>query len=491
MTIGITNRATGIDSARDTRLDFDRAAANDDFAGMLAGAVQATARRPEPKKPKEGTSELDKPEPKAQEDDDKKRVRRSRVRAASDAAAANEASAVVKTTAALDPELQEKLARVMARMRDETGHDVKVTETFRSQERQDALFAQGRDAAGPVVTWTRNSKHTQGRAVDVVLQGEAPTLDAYATLQRIANEEGLRTLGARDPGHLELPGLPQSGTAGANDVTPPVPAEPADATGRGQVSIARLAEVAQVAQVSVAKPAEVARVATVARPEVSGEPARPSATNVQQPRIAVEDVKAAGGSASRQAESRDANAEGDGSNNSRGEQRYGALAAAVALRDAPTASPASAIMGTTVMTGAERAAQIIAAYQDAPARPLSQITMAVDAGNGITDRVQIAMRGSSLDAAIDAGDARGAEAMRSRADELVRSLTRDGIDVEALRVRAAASQTTVAAAPTQTSSESANHSRFDRQQQWQQHDRQRSQDDRREQQRQQRGGKNP
>jgi hypothetical protein len=378
----------------------------------------------------------------------------------------------------------------MARMREETGHDVKVTETYRSQERQDALFAQGRDAAGPVVTWTRSSKHTQGRAVDVVLQGEAPTLDAYTTLQRIANEEGLHTLGARDPGHLELPSFTHSGTAGANDVTPPVPAEPADATGRGQVSIARLAEVAQVAQVSVAKPAEVARVATVARPEVSAATARPAAaTNVHQPQVAVEDVKSAGGSASRQAESRDTNADSN-SGNSRGEQRYSALAAAVALRDAPTQSPASAVTGTTVMTGAERAAQIIAAYQDAPARPLSQITMAVDSGNGITDRVQIAMRGSSLNAAIDAGDARGAEAMRARADELVRSLTRDGIDVEALRVRAAASSTTAATTPTQTSSDTASHSRFERQQQWQQQDRQRSQDDRREQQRQQRGGKN-
>ena len=31
--------------------------------------------------------------------------------------------------------------------------------------------------------------------------------------------------------------------------------------------------------------------------------------------------------------------------------------------------------------------------------------MAVDAGNGTTDRIQIALRGSSLNATIDAGDA--------------------------------------------------------------------------------------
>ena len=71
----------------------------------------------------------------------------------------------MKATSALDPELQEKLARVMARMREETGHDVKVTETYRSQERQDAaLFAQGRDAAGPVVTWTAQFETRAGPA---------------------------------------------------------------------------------------------------------------------------------------------------------------------------------------------------------------------------------------------------------------------------------------------------------------------------------------
>src|SRR5581483_89734 len=165
------------------------------------------------------------------------------------------AAGVVQSVGALDPELQTKLARVMQRMRDETGHDVKVAETYRSQTRQDALFAQGRDTPGQVVTWTHNSKHTQGRAVDLLLDDGAAPMDAYATLQRIAGEEGLRTLGARDPGHLELAG---SGTPrGAVDATSLIPDEPADASGPGQMSIARLAQVAQVTQLSVAKPAEV------------------------------------------------------------------------------------------------------------------------------------------------------------------------------------------------------------------------------------------
>ena len=473
--------------ARESRSDIEQTSGSDDFAGMLAGAVQSKAPKPEPRQAKGGTSELDKPEERLEdENDDKKKVKRGRPRAV-DAAAAN-ANEVVQSTSALDPELQAKLARVIERMRAETGLEVKVTETYRTQGRQDALFAQGRETDGPVVTWTRDSKHTQGRAVDVALEGG--DMDAYAILQRIAKEEGLRTLGPRDPGHLELQSPAPSAATAASDATLK-PAEPADATGRGPVSIARLAQVAQVAQVKVEKPAEVARVASVASLEIPGvtsrtQPAQ-TVTSGESAQIMIDDARSARRSS---ADSGDSN--NDGSSNSKNEHRggYSVLAAAVAMRDAPSFAPTSIVGASeTILSGAERAAQIIAAYQDAPARPLSQITMSVDAGNGITDKVQIALRGSSLNAAIDTGDMRGAEAMRARADELVRALTRDGIEVEALRVRAAAGA--AISVPTSQQSSDANQSKFERNQQWQQqHERQRSHDDnRRQQQRDQRGGR--
>ncbi|HEY0971857.1 MAG TPA: M15 family metallopeptidase, partial [Gemmatimonadales bacterium] len=105
----------------------------------------------------------------------------------------------------LVPEMRERLARVLDRMRNEHGHDVRVSETYRSQARQDALHAQGRSAPGQVVTWTRRSNHTLGRAADIVVNGGYDDTQAYATLQRVAREEGLHTLGMRDPGHVELP----------------------------------------------------------------------------------------------------------------------------------------------------------------------------------------------------------------------------------------------------------------------------------------------
>lgn len=39
------------------------------------------------------------------------------------------------------------------------GLEVKITSTLRDQEFQDWLYEQGRSRPGPVVTWTRNSRH--------------------------------------------------------------------------------------------------------------------------------------------------------------------------------------------------------------------------------------------------------------------------------------------------------------------------------------------
>lgn len=42
-----------------------------------------------------------------------------------------------------------------------------VIEGLRTKERQAQLYAQGRTAPGPKVTWTLSSKHIDGKAVDV------------------------------------------------------------------------------------------------------------------------------------------------------------------------------------------------------------------------------------------------------------------------------------------------------------------------------------
>ena len=106
----------------------------------------------------------------------------------------------------LHPELRARLERVMERMRAEYGHEVKIAEGYRTQERQAQLFAQGRTAPGPVVTWTRTSAHTDGLAVDVVIDGTYENPIAYERFARLAREEGLVSLAPLDPGHVELEG---------------------------------------------------------------------------------------------------------------------------------------------------------------------------------------------------------------------------------------------------------------------------------------------
>lgn len=47
------------------------------------------------------------------------------------------------------------------------GLNVLITETYRSQERQNYLYEQGRTRPGKKVTWTKQSRHTSRRAWDI------------------------------------------------------------------------------------------------------------------------------------------------------------------------------------------------------------------------------------------------------------------------------------------------------------------------------------
>ncbi len=444
------------------------------FAGMFASAMHAPKHEAKAPTRAEGTSELDQDEADAGDGDTGNVGESAPVLESKTPAPANE---VVRAINALDPELQAKLARVISRVEQETGHDVSVAETFRSQARQNALYAQGRTTDGPVVTWTQSSKHSQGRAVDVMLDNGTASPEAYQALQRIANEEGLRTLGAKDPGHLEL-----RGNANVRvDATSLKPSEPADATGSGQVSVARLAEVARVADVRVERPATVASVARVAQV------AQSSASH------AVSSSKS--GSASSNGGSRQ-----ESSSDSRG-NGYTAFSG-FSTRDlaSPPGQPVTAAAAPTASDAAARAERVMSAMDSAPARSLSHITMSVDGANGTTDRVHVSLRGTSLDTTIDTGDARVANLLRARSDELSQALRRDGVELRELRVRAATDTNTVTAAAagqgSQSSGDATTQSRFGRGDAWQkqqdqqdQQDRQRSQQERgRQQQRQRRGG---
>ncbi len=121
---------------------------------------------------------------------------------------------------ALAPELQ-KLYWAFTRKMADAGLTFMVTCTYRDQEEQDRLFAQGRTAPGKIVTWVRHSKHEDRKAFDIaILKDCRPVWDTkvsvngndvpdYMEAARIGESVGLRAGGLwkkPDYAHFELPG---------------------------------------------------------------------------------------------------------------------------------------------------------------------------------------------------------------------------------------------------------------------------------------------
>ena len=76
----------------------------------------------------------------------------------------------VKTTCRNINELApvaQKACRLFLQECEEAGLNVLITETYRSSERQDYLYEQGRTRPGKVVTWTRDSRHESRMAWDI------------------------------------------------------------------------------------------------------------------------------------------------------------------------------------------------------------------------------------------------------------------------------------------------------------------------------------
>ncbi len=75
-------------------------------------------------------------------------------------------SSVCRDISALTPNAQIACKAFLAEC-EKQGLKVRITETYRSQERQNELYAIGRTKPGSKVTWTLNSRHTSRRAWDV------------------------------------------------------------------------------------------------------------------------------------------------------------------------------------------------------------------------------------------------------------------------------------------------------------------------------------
>ncbi len=379
---------------------------------------------------------------------------------ASALAAANAASAAtpgtpVKDLDAVAPELRSRVQRVIERMKNEYGHDVSVVESARSQERQNFLYEQGRTRPGAVVTWTRDSAHTRGEAVDVVVDGSWENAQGFARLQRIAKEEGLRTLGMKDPGHLEL----ANHGARALEKAAPQAFDKLSAAFQRQADSATPAAAAGVAQV-----AGVAGVAQVARVADAGSVAPPALGDGAAAYVAQSNAQANGRSGEQQG-----NAFGRGERDENGkpmnnglklgldkqdksdktdktdkqgadDTRFGAMHANGSPSNADAkltgAERASTVGRAAGSEQAQRVSDIQAMRSDAPAGPLSRMTMNVENANGTQDRITVDLRGNTVDTFIST-DAASAERMKLRTGDLQESLGRHGLDAESVRISGA------------------------------------------------------
>ena len=335
----------------------------------------------------------------------------------------------------LDPVFRQRLERVIERMESEHGHSVNIVEAHRSQARQDFLYQQGRTRPGNVVTWTRNSNHTQGRAVDVMIDGTYSNRAGYERLAQIAAEEGLHTLGAKDPGHIELPrgaeGSPRLQLASAA-ASGSVPGAAIPAAVHGPNRVARVAEIARVADV-----ARVAEVARVARP---GQAAPPSAP-VQQTdpafvaAAALEAPAVSAGSRGRSGSDRSGregqSGEGAGAGTSSELQQLRADPGAARILASTSPVTPSAPGGSDAV---QRAAQILALKEGAQAS-VNHLTLRLDAPGGGEDRIRVDLRGSTISTTLSVESAAAADRLASQTPALRHALERHGLDADAVRVR--------------------------------------------------------
>jgi hypothetical protein len=350
------------------------------------------------------------------------------------AAAGVDPRRVERSVDLLVPEMRVRLERVVTRMQEEHGHRVDVVETLRHQVRQNFLFEQGRSRPGPVVTWTRHSNHSEGRAVDVMIDGSYGNPVAFSRLARIASEEGLRTLGARDPGHLELPrgiggsrpeGIPSHASVQTRYAAP-APASPLSepAAARGGAPIAVVAQVA-----AVATPA-----APVAAPVAVAAPT-PAAT-APLAEVASVAVPAAGGAGrvrERGREERQAPSIEGLPLPDRGRTASAMFAVAETMPTSAAAASAPAAGGLGAGAAA-RIAHLLDLQTAAPLRPLQQVLLRLDGPDG-QDRIRLDLRGSQLGGSIALSDPAAVQKLDARLGELQRALEQRGLESESLRVR--------------------------------------------------------
>jgi hypothetical protein len=107
----------------------------------------------------------------------------------------------------LCPLFAQKVHLALARCQ-ELGYQVDIFEGWRSPQRQEYLWSQGRSRLGAIVTKARawQSWHQFGLAIDIAykIDGKWSWDSDFGKLVPFFKEQGLEWLGSNDPGHYQL-----------------------------------------------------------------------------------------------------------------------------------------------------------------------------------------------------------------------------------------------------------------------------------------------
>jgi peptidoglycan L-alanyl-D-glutamate endopeptidase CwlK len=111
----------------------------------------------------------------------------------------------------MQKDVEEAAQALLTVFREELGIELVITAGYRSQAEQDKLYDQGRTRPGPVVTWSRASKHTEGRAFDLTVKGLTPNQvprQVWYAIGEVGEALGLKWGGRwrskKDMPHFEL-----------------------------------------------------------------------------------------------------------------------------------------------------------------------------------------------------------------------------------------------------------------------------------------------
>ncbi|MBT8489283.1 MAG: hypothetical protein KJO65_10715 [Gemmatimonadetes bacterium] len=360
-----------------------------------------------------------------------------------------------------------RLERVAERMWNEHGLRVEVVEGYRTPQRQQALFAQGRTTDGPVVTWTRNSLHSEGAAADLFVNGSTVTPEEAVLLARVAREEGLRTLHPFDSGHIQMEGVvrrgaPESALPRELSSPPAGPPQP-----KGVAPVAPVATPARPARPGGLVLEDLSAALEAAAPRTSAAPEEVVASaRTQSPAEVVRALLASqdGSSASTQRHGLRAGAAAERSMRGHGESvrdEVGAKASVeAATKDTPAGrSPAtsdiepglSALQPDKVDTGRAGARGGAAARPIVPTLEPSAHMARFESANGAVYRrlhvpidglggpasLHLGVRGGTVDAALTLSDPLLASDLRENLHELRQSLASRGVDTGAIAIRVA------------------------------------------------------